>query len=101
MIINQKQNIIISNHTDNPLNIKNLDNNIIGSFVIKVKEKDNFKIIRDLSGSRKIFMGKKNKQQFFSSNFIDLKNIGCKLNKQQCCGIVKVETSAKKKQAMD
>ena len=79
MIINQKQNIIIPNHTNNPLNIKNLDNNIIGSFVIKVKEKDNFKIIRDLSGSRKIFMGKKNKQQFFSSNFIDLKNIGCKL----------------------
>ena len=58
MIINQKQNIIIPNHTNNPLNIKNLDNNIIGSFVIKVKEKDNFKIIRDLSGSRKIFMGK-------------------------------------------
>lgn len=65
MIINQKQNIIIPNHTNNPLNIKNLDNNIIGSFVIKVKEKDNFKIIRDLSGSRKIFMGKKNNQQFF------------------------------------
>ena len=48
MIINQKQNIIIPNHTNNPLNIKNLNNNIIGSFVIKVKEKDNFKIIRDL-----------------------------------------------------
>jgi len=80
MIINQKQNIIIPSHTNNALNVKNFNNNIIGSFVIKEREKDNFKIIRDLSGSRKIFMGKKNKQQFFSSNFIDLKNFGCKLN---------------------
>ena len=44
MIINQKQNIIIPNHTNNPLNIKNLNNNIIGSFVIKVKRKITLKL---------------------------------------------------------